>query len=100
MKMPQLYEITFGQKWDQIFPKENSQGEEDTVLVDVSVQTEAVKVAGRNAFWDDKDLANGVLWFKSCGLSVGLSLALCRENEIGARKSKMGGWIKRGKGSC
>ncbi|CAJ1932162.1 unnamed protein product [Sphenostylis stenocarpa] len=65
MKMSMFYEVTLLQRWEKIFSKENGISGEDTVLVDVVIQTEVVKVAGRDAVWDENGVADRVLWFKS-----------------------------------
>ncbi|KAI5437194.1 hypothetical protein KIW84_023351 [Lathyrus oleraceus] len=78
MKMSVFYELTLEQRWEKIFSKENSG--EGGVLVDVNIQTEVAKVAGKDAVWDENNLVGGVLWFKSVEemgeeiISVGLSL--------------------------
>ncbi|CAK8536956.1 unnamed protein product [Lathyrus sativus] len=79
MKMSVFYELTLEQRWEKIFSKENSG--EGGVLVDVDIQTEVAKVAGKDAVWDENNLVDGVLWFKSVEevgeeISVGLSLQL------------------------
>ncbi|XP_020223936.1 uncharacterized protein LOC109806017 [Cajanus cajan] len=79
MKMSMFYEVTLVQRWEKIFSKENENSGEDTVLVDVAIQTEVVKVAGRDAVWDENGVVEGILWFRSFGddgreMRVGLSL--------------------------
>ena len=51
------------------------------MLVDVVVQIEDAKVAGRDAVWDENGVVDRVLWFKSLDdvgeeTSVGLSLEI------------------------
>ncbi|XP_057447979.1 uncharacterized protein LOC130739638 [Lotus japonicus] len=77
MKMSVFYELTLEQRWERIFSKENSG--KNVVLVDVIVQTEVAKVAGKDAVWDENGVVDGVLWFKSfddvgAETSVGLSM--------------------------
>ncbi|CAI8587679.1 unnamed protein product [Vicia faba] len=76
MKLSPFYELTLEQRWEKIFTKENSG--EGGVLVDVNIQTEVAKIAGKDAVWDENRLVDGVLWFKSVEEageeSVGLSL--------------------------
>ncbi|CAJ1932164.1 unnamed protein product [Sphenostylis stenocarpa] len=79
MKTSMFYEVTLLQRWEKIFSKENGISGEDTVLVDVVIQTEVVKVAGRDAVWDENGVADRVLWLKSFEdagkeICVGLSL--------------------------
>ncbi|KAJ1412032.1 hypothetical protein SESBI_20671 [Sesbania bispinosa] len=82
MKMSVFYELTLEQRWEKIFSKENaSSGEDVAVLVDVVIETEVVKVAGRDAVWDKNRVVDGALWFKSfddvgAEASVGLSLEI------------------------
>ena len=80
MKKTVFYELTLKQRWEKIFSKENNDGENLAVFVDVVVQTEVAKIAGREAVWNEN--GERVVWFKSFddeGLeitSVGLSLKI------------------------
>lgn len=79
MKMSVFYELTLEQRWEKIFSKENSG--KDVVFVDVNVQTEVAKVAGKDAVWDENGVVDGVLWYKSfddagAETSVGLSMEI------------------------
>ncbi|KAL2349041.1 hypothetical protein Fmac_003041 [Flemingia macrophylla] len=79
MKMSTFYEVTLVQRWEKIFSKEDRKSGEDSVVVDVVVQTEVVRVAGRDAVWDENDVVGRVLWFRSFGddgreMRVGVSL--------------------------
>ncbi|KAI4357906.1 hypothetical protein L6164_001823 [Bauhinia variegata] len=79
MKMSVFYEMTLEQRWVKIFSWESSNNSENSVVVDVVVQREVAKVAGRDGIWDEKNHADGILWFKSVdnmGMSIGLSLAI------------------------
>ncbi|KAI4357905.1 hypothetical protein L6164_001822 [Bauhinia variegata] len=81
MEMSAFYEMTLEQKWEKIFSKENSETGESSVLVDVIVQKKVARLAGRDAAWDEGEVADGELWFKSVDgvgeeLSVGLSMAV------------------------
>jgi hypothetical protein len=83
MKMSMFYEVTLEQRWEAIFSKENENNGENNVLVDVAIQTEVAKVAGREAVWDENRLVDGVLWFKSVEhvgkeTNVGLSLEVVK----------------------
>ncbi|WVZ12629.1 hypothetical protein V8G54_017159 [Vigna mungo] len=78
MERSLFYEVTLEQRWEKIFSKEVANSE-DSVLVEVVIQTEVVKVAGRDAVWDESGVVEKVLWFKSVDevgreMSVGLSL--------------------------
>lgn len=79
MKVSTFYEVTLVQRWEKIFSKENGNSGESTVLIDVVVQTEVVKVAGRDGVWDENGVVERVLWFRGFDdvgreISVGLSL--------------------------
>ncbi|KAL4375425.1 hypothetical protein AHAS_Ahas05G0280500 [Arachis hypogaea] len=84
MKGSVFYEMTLEQRWEKIFSKKNSSiGSEgrNEVFVDVVVETELAMVDGKQAFWDEGNVDDGVLWFKSLdnvggGVSVGLSLVI------------------------
>ncbi|KAI4357908.1 hypothetical protein L6164_001825 [Bauhinia variegata] len=73
------YEMTLEQNWEQIFECENGYGEGNSVVVDVNVETQLVKVFGNEA--KNVEVADGVMWFKSPGnqgnvSAVGLSMAI------------------------
>ncbi|XP_061340753.1 uncharacterized protein LOC133287201 [Gastrolobium bilobum] len=81
MKMSVFYVLTLEQRWEKIFSKENGNSGENSVLVDVVIQREAAKVAGKDAVWDENVGVDSVLWFKSfddagAETSVGLSLEI------------------------
>ncbi|XP_061340731.1 uncharacterized protein LOC133287185 [Gastrolobium bilobum] len=81
MRMSAFYVLTLEQRWEKIFSKENGNSGENGVLVDVVIQTEAAKVAGKDAVWDENGVVDGVLWFKSydgegAETSVGLSVEI------------------------
>ncbi|KOM46043.1 hypothetical protein LR48_Vigan06g134900 [Vigna angularis] len=84
MKKSVFYELTLEQRWEKIFSKENNEhsGENHAVFIDVVVQTEVAKVAGKEAVWDEDGVDNEkVVWFRSFGdgtseRSVGLSLEI------------------------
>ncbi|KAJ1412031.1 DUF1262 family protein [Sesbania bispinosa] len=65
MKKSVFYELTLEQRWEKIFSKENGNNGDDAMLVDVVIQTEIVKVAGKDAVWDRDGVVDGVLWFNS-----------------------------------
>ncbi|XP_061340752.1 uncharacterized protein LOC133287200 [Gastrolobium bilobum] len=81
MRMSAFYVLTLEQRWEKIFSKENGNSGENGVLVDVVIQTEAAKVAGKDAVWDENGVVDRVLWFQSfdgvgAETSVGLSLEI------------------------
>ncbi|CAN4121953.1 unnamed protein product [Withania somnifera] len=66
MKRSMFYEMTLEQRWEQFFTCQNDKTNEgNSVLVDVALDTEVVLIAGTNkATWDDKNVVEGVIWFK------------------------------------
>ncbi|XP_057761393.1 uncharacterized protein LOC130981746 [Arachis stenosperma] len=98
MKGSVFYEMTLEQRWEKIFSKKNSSiGSEgrNEVFVDVVVETELAMVDGKQAFWDEGNVDDGVLWFKSLdnvggGVSVGLSLVIVERMKW---EQERGGWL-------
>ncbi|KAK7275119.1 hypothetical protein RIF29_16226 [Crotalaria pallida] len=81
MKKSVFYKLTLEQRWENIFSKENNSSGEDSVFIDVVIQTEVVRVGGRDAVWDENSVQDKVLWFKSfdevgAETRVGLSLEI------------------------
>ncbi|KAL1807819.1 hypothetical protein ACET3Z_024809 [Daucus carota] len=63
-----FYEMTLEQRWEQIFERD-------------VVQREVVWVGGKEAVWDENNVVDNTMWFKSFGIdgeevSVGLSLEI------------------------
>ncbi|KAJ0094777.1 hypothetical protein Patl1_16577 [Pistacia atlantica] len=78
IKNSMYYELTLEQRWEQIFASENSHSRENGVVVDVVVPTEVVSFGGVEGVPDEKNVVDGMMWFKSSinaggELSVGLS---------------------------
>lgn len=78
-----FYEITLEQNWEQIFAcdEKTATNGGNSVVVDAVVKSEVVVVGEKDAVADERDLAAGVLWFRSVDnlgveTSIGLSLAL------------------------
>ncbi|XP_009764830.1 uncharacterized protein [Nicotiana sylvestris] len=100
MKRSMFYEMTLEQKWEQFFTCQNDYiNEGNSVLVDVALDTEVVLIAGTKATWDDKNVVERVIWFRSYDkdgkevTSVGL-----REEIVERMKweQERGGWQKQG----
>ena len=81
-KKSMFYEVTLEQRWEKIFECVNAgrgNGDERTVLVDVAVEAEDVRVAGRRAVRDEGG-AERAVYFTSCQhgekeeVKVGLSM--------------------------
>lgn len=74
------YEMTLEQKWEKMFASDNinyTEGKK-TVVVDAVVKKEVITVSGWEAKRDERNGADGVVWFRSCNnlgeeTSVGLS---------------------------
>ncbi|KAJ9140651.1 hypothetical protein P3X46_031270 [Hevea brasiliensis] len=82
MDNSRYYEMTLEQQWQQIFACESNYNEGNAVTVDVTVETEVVAVAGKEAMLQsEKNVIDGVMWFRSPDdvggeAIVGLSLAV------------------------
>ncbi|KAL2546557.1 hypothetical protein Fot_15790 [Forsythia ovata] len=64
VKRSVYYEMTLEQRWEQIFTcKNENQG--NSVLIDVPVENEEVFVEGNKALWNENNVVDGVMWFKS-----------------------------------
>lgn len=59
------YEITLEQKWEQIFASENNDDQLNAVAVEALVKREVVTVGGREAVIDERNVADGLVWFRS-----------------------------------
>lgn len=66
MKLSTFYEMTLEQRWDKIFNCGNVGNNTKMVSVDVLVHREEVFFVGRKAFWEERNVENGVIWFESC----------------------------------
>lgn len=89
-----FYEMTLEQRWEQIFEHDNID-HGNTVMVDAVVQREVVLVAGREAVWDEKNLVDKMIWFKSFGskgeeVSVGLSVEIVKRMKW---EEERAGWV-------
>lgn len=114
------YKMTLEQRWDQIFACENSVSEGNSVIVDAVVQREVIAVAGREVAPGERNLVDGIMWFRSSSnvggeASVGLSLEIVErmkweqeragwlggnENNVTVKRAEefggIGGWKKLG----
>ncbi|CAL5338701.1 unnamed protein product [Camellia sinensis] len=94
MKISMFYEMTLEQRWEQIFTCENGYNQGNVVSVDVAVQREMVTAAGREAVWDENNVATGVIWFTSFGgvgeeVNIGLSSLIVDRMKW---EQERGGW--------
>lgn len=75
------YEMILEQTWELIFAKENDCNEGNAIVVNADVQTEVVTVDKREAVVDERNVGDGVVWFRSFSnvgeeTSVGLSIEI------------------------
>ncbi|MED6223347.1 hypothetical protein PIB30_073138 [Stylosanthes scabra] len=94
MKRSIFYEMTLAQRWEKIFSKKNDEGS-DVVSVDVVIETELATVDGKEAFWDEGNAGDGVVWFKNVDnvggvVSVGLSFGIVERMKW---EQERGGWL-------
>jgi hypothetical protein len=74
--------MTLEQQWEQIFACENMYNEGNTVTVDVAVECEVVTVGGTEAVADQKDVVDGVMWFRSLNRVTGSETSVGLRMEI------------------
>lgn len=92
-----FYEMTVEQRWEQIFERDNID-HGNVVMVDAVVRREVVMVGGREAVWDEKNVVDKTIWFKSFGskgeeVSVGLSSEIVERMKW---EEERVGWVGRG----
>lgn len=80
MENSMFYEMKLEQRWEPIFERDN-RDHSNVIKVEAFVQREVVLVQGREASWDEKNMADRTIWFKSYGskgeeINVGLSLEI------------------------
>ncbi|XP_055809802.1 uncharacterized protein LOC129880020 isoform X2 [Solanum dulcamara] len=102
MKRSMFYEMTLEQRWEQFFTCQNDKiNEGNSVLVDVALDTEVVLIAETNkATWDDRNVVQGVIWFRSYGKDGNEATSLGLRREIVQRmkwEQERGGWQNQGR---
>ncbi|KAH0672909.1 hypothetical protein KY290_025190 [Solanum tuberosum] len=102
MERSMFYEMTLEQRWEQFFTCQNDKiNVGNSVLVDVALDTEVVLIAGTNkATWDDKNIAEGVIWFRSYDKDGNEVMSLGLRREIVQRmkwEQERGGWKQQGR---
>lgn len=104
MKRSMFYEMTLEQRWEQFFTCQNDKINEgkNTVVVDVSLDTQVVLISGSDnkATWDDRNVVEGVIWFKSYGKDGNEVASLGLRHEIVERmkwEQQRGGWQNQGR---
>ncbi|CAK9157339.1 unnamed protein product [Ilex paraguariensis] len=97
MKRSMFYEMTLEQRWEQIFTCENNSSEGKMVFVDVVVQTETASVAGQETVWNEREVVDGAIWFRSFGnvgggggVSVGLRVEIVQRMKW---EQERAGWL-------
>ncbi|XP_031123378.1 uncharacterized protein LOC116026072 [Ipomoea triloba] len=95
MKRSAFYEMTLEQRWERIFTCQNDRNEGiSSVLVDTVLDREEVLISGSKAKWDERDIKNGVMWFKRFNAeteetSVGLRQEIVEQMKW---EQERGGW--------
>nr|XP_033516960.1 uncharacterized protein LOC104115345 isoform X2 [Nicotiana tomentosiformis] len=96
MKRSMFYEMTLEQRWEQFFTCQNDYiNEGNSVLVDVAPDTEVVLVDGTKATWDDKNVVERVIWFRSYDKNGKEVTSMGLREEIVQRmkwEQERGGW--------
>ncbi|KAJ6429675.1 hypothetical protein OIU84_021138 [Salix udensis] len=75
------YEMTLEQRWEQFFTCENGLSGGNSVIVDAVVQREVISVGGRELEPAERNVVDGIMWFRSSSNaggeeSVGLGLEI------------------------
>lgn len=65
VKKSMFYEMTLEQRWDKVFERENLGKDGNLVSINVVVETEDVCVLERKAVWDEMNVDDKVVWFRS-----------------------------------
>ncbi|KAJ8570085.1 hypothetical protein K7X08_006662 [Anisodus acutangulus] len=102
MNRSMFYEMTLEQRWEQFFTCQNDNiNEGNSVPVDVTLDTEVVLIAGTNkATWDDNNVVEGVIWFRSYDKDGGEVTSVGLRREIVQRmkwEQERGGWKNQGR---
>lgn len=63
IKKSMYYEMTLEQRWVQVFASENNTNENNVVVVDAKVETEAFVVAGKRVLLNEIKVVDGVMWY-------------------------------------
>ncbi|CAK7326468.1 unnamed protein product [Dovyalis caffra] len=95
MSISRYYAMTLEQRWEQIFTSENSSSEGNSVVVDAVVQREVVAVSGREVAPNERNVVDGVMWFRSPSnaggeASVGLRLEIVERMKW---EQERAGWL-------
>ncbi|KAL2546309.1 hypothetical protein Fot_15542 [Forsythia ovata] len=80
------YEMTLEQTWKQIFTCQNEKNQQNSVLIDVTVDKEVVFVGGNKVMWYDTNVVDRVMWFTSI---IGLRMEIVERMKW---EQARGGW--------
>ncbi|KAL3510914.1 hypothetical protein ACH5RR_030315 [Cinchona calisaya] len=100
MKRSMFYQVTLEQKWEQLYSCQNTYQEGKSVNIDVTLDREIAYVAGNKVVWDERNVAEGTIWFRSFGrtaeeANVGLSVELVQRMKW---EQERAGWEGRNDG--
>ncbi|KZV18636.1 hypothetical protein F511_03530 [Dorcoceras hygrometricum] len=87
------YEVTLEQRWERIFSSQNNGG--NSVAIDLVLEKEEVFVNGNKGVLNERNAADGVVWFTSSGnlggeTSFGLRVEVLQRIKW---EQERGGWI-------
>lgn len=93
MSKSMYYKMTLEQRWEKIYlcERDSSEANGSIIDVDVEVEREVVMVGGKEVGHVERDEANEVVWYRSFGNYVGLSLAIVGKMEW---EEKNAGWVR------
>lgn len=93
MSKSMYYKMTLEQRWEKIYlcERDSSEANGSIIDVDVEVEREVVMVGGKEVGRVERDEANEVVWYRSFGNYVGLSLAIVGKMEW---EEKNAGWVR------
>ncbi|KAL3510915.1 hypothetical protein ACH5RR_030316 [Cinchona calisaya] len=95
MKRSMFYQVTLEQKWEQIYSSQNVHNQGKSVSIDVILDREIAYVAGNKAVWDERNVVEGTIWFRSFGrageeANIGLSVELVQRMKW---EQERAGWV-------
>ncbi|KAL3644617.1 hypothetical protein CASFOL_009797 [Castilleja foliolosa] len=91
VKRSMYYEVTLEQIWEKVFACRKSNGD-NKVVIEAEVENEEVFVGESKCKWDEKNVVDGLIWFKSSGKSVGLRVEIVERMKW---EQARGGWDER-----
>ncbi|XVF85677.1 hypothetical protein PTKIN_Ptkin17bG0135300 [Pterospermum kingtungense] len=76
MAKSMYYHMTLEQRWEQVFACDNGHNKDNVAVLDVTIEKEVVRVDGLKVSQDDREIDDGVMWFRIGEVGVGLSMAI------------------------